>query len=155
MKHTTVTIDISYDYITYDGTNADQVYKFAVDSHIAAPGEISDNFEKRPEGIPHMCYEDLLNWWLSTGQIKEETYRGETYTVNTHGVMNDRCIDIHMSYDIGYNTFPESWLCTGKDDTNTQEYKFSETVELIPFDVFIPAMHKLIDDYAMQSKVND
>lgn len=88
MKHTTVTIDISYDYITYDGTNADQVYKFAVDSHIAAPGEISDNFEKRPEGIPHMCYEDLLNWWLSTGQIKEETYRGETYTVNTHGVHN-------------------------------------------------------------------
>lgn len=88
MKHTTVTIDISYDYITYDGTNADQVYKFAVDSHIAAPGEIIDNFEKRPEGIPHMCYEDLLNWWLSTGQIKEETYRGETYTVNTHGVHN-------------------------------------------------------------------
>ena len=33
-------------------------------------------------------------------------------------VMNDRCIDIHMSYDIGYNTFPESWLCTGKDDMN-------------------------------------
>lgn len=88
MKHTTVTIDISYDYITYDGTNADQVYKFAIDSHIVAPGEISDNFEKRPEGIPHMCYEDLLNWWLSTGQIKEETYRGETYTVNTHGVHN-------------------------------------------------------------------
>lgn len=70
-------------------------------------------------------------------------------------VMNDRCIDIHMSYDIGYNTFPESWLCTGKDDMNTQEYKFSETAELIPFDVFMPAMHKLIDDYAMQSKVND
>ena len=88
MKHTTVTIDISYDYITYDGTNADQVYKFAVDSHIVAQGEIDDNFEKRPEGIPHMCYEDLLNWWLSTGQLKEETYRGETYMENTHGVHN-------------------------------------------------------------------
>lgn len=88
MEHTTVTIDISYDYITYDGTNADQVYKFAVDSHIVAQGEIDDNFEKRPEGIPHMCYEDLLNWWLSTGQLKEETYRGETYMENTHGVHN-------------------------------------------------------------------
>ena len=70
-------------------------------------------------------------------------------------VMNDRCIDIHMSSDIIHNVFPESWLCTRKDDMNVQEYKFSDTAIQVPFDVFMPAMHKLIDDYAIQSKVND
>lgn len=70
-------------------------------------------------------------------------------------VMNDRCIDIHMSSDIIHNVFPESWLCAGKDDMNAPEYKFSETVKPVPFDVFMRTMHTLIDSHAMQSKVND
>lgn len=70
-------------------------------------------------------------------------------------VVNDRCVDVHISYDITHNPFLESWLCAGRNDMNAQEYRFSETVKPVSFDVFRITMHDLIDDLIMRSNVND
>lgn len=92
MKELKFEIKVEYDSITYDGTNAHDVYDFAV-NHRLVGEDVYHDYEAglaiRPEGIPNLDEYDLLKWWESTGEIVTEESRwtpGRTY--NTHNSNN-------------------------------------------------------------------
>lgn len=68
----TITINIEYDYITFDGTNFDEVKEFVDTYKLYGNSNIEESFHKRPEDIPNLDEKELLKWWISTGEEIED-----------------------------------------------------------------------------------
>lgn len=74
-----VKITATYDFVTFNGDNVDEVIAFVKEHHIN--GEDEDFWELRPDDIPNLDYQDLIKWWESTGEVKKNRWGGE---YNTH-----------------------------------------------------------------------
>ena len=94
MKELKMEIKVSYDSITYDGTNLMDFYNFAKKYNLLEEDIKQDDktpgLTVRPKDIPNLNYADLLKWWESTGEIKEREDAGylEVKTYNTHNSNN-------------------------------------------------------------------
>jgi len=97
MKKLKMEIEVPYDSITYDGTNIMEFYEFAKKYNLLEEDIRQDDdtpgLSIRPKDIPNLSYADLLEWWLSTGEIKEkesdyDVDSSEPKTYNTHNINN-------------------------------------------------------------------
>lgn len=97
MKKLKMEIEVTYDSVTYDGTNIMEFYEFAKKYDLLEEDTRQDDdtpgLSIRPKDIPNLSHADLLSWWLSTGEIKEKesdygTHSSESKTYNTHNINN-------------------------------------------------------------------
>lgn len=75
---------VGYDYIIFNGENADAIIAFAGHYGLIA-GDKEDCCATRPEDLPDLESEELLEWWISVGEIVDGP-QGTSY--NTHGRHN-------------------------------------------------------------------
>lgn len=68
----TITLNIEYDYIIFDGTNFDAVKEFVDTYELYGNSNIEESFHKRPEDIPNLDEKEMLKWWESTGEEIED-----------------------------------------------------------------------------------
>lgn len=87
MKEINKNIVIKYDYIKYNGNNAEDVFVFAQRHNILCTEE-SEPFVMRPADIPNLDEAELIKWWASTGKIKTVIGYSSEYTYNTHNSNN-------------------------------------------------------------------
>jgi len=105
-----INVDIEYDYIIYNGSNADDVFKFAKDHGILCRDE-NEPFVKRPESIPNLNRFELLKWWESTGEMKPK-YKGiagNENLYNTHNTNNMPLWDKDEDFYLSFNAKPEGY----------------------------------------------
>lgn len=113
----TITVNIEYDYVIFDGTNFDEVREFVDTYKLYGDSDIEESFHKRPDDIPNLDENELFQWWESTG--KEDVYKGGgryDMKYNTHNRNNmplwrkDEILMIEFkSEHDGY--INREWLC--------------------------------------------
>lgn len=82
-----IKITATYDFITFNGENVDEVISFVKKHHIN--GQTKNFYEVRPNDIPNLGYDDLLKWWESTGEMKlDHRQYNTTVKYNTHNSNN-------------------------------------------------------------------
>lgn len=84
----TITINIEYDYITFDGTNFDAVKEFVDTYKLYGNSNIEESFHKRPEDIPNLDEKEMLKWWESTGEERVDPRDCLGRICNTHNSNN-------------------------------------------------------------------
>lgn len=82
-----ITVTCNYDYIRYDGSNAEEVFNFAKRHNILCKAE-NEPFVMRPEDIPNLNETELLEWWVSTGEMKPISKYNPGILHNTHNINN-------------------------------------------------------------------
>lgn len=58
-KKISITVEITYDYISFDGTNYDAIRDFVVQHHIYGNSTIEESFHIRPADIPNLDTDDI------------------------------------------------------------------------------------------------
>lgn len=89
-KSMTVEVKIEYDFIIFDGTNFDAVRDFVDTYNLYGNSDIVESFHKRPDDIPNLDEDELLQWWESTGEevITFDRRAQEEVKYSTHNRTN-------------------------------------------------------------------